>query len=335
MNSVTYSELKRIPYIARGFMTDQMLYNYPYFDDGKNLYLLPFANNDHKFTFLMAIPVESFYYARQTMDDKKDVFIEFFNILICQYSFSSINTCLGHIKNDVLNISAVLEKYFIYHNFIAHVSEKYSPFPIIIWTDIEYFFGLIRSLFDHMQILIKHFVKRYQKVELTSSFAGMLDEEKVELKSKYNTLPPKIKEYYENIAGFFFKCRDIRDKIYHQGMPKGSIFYFEDGFGIDENLFDFSNFNVWPKDKIKTNSIVSLLGLLSYISKTVIQNLNTLGLAIHESFTPTNPFISQDYIILLRGTCTEHLNKLDFYMTEQWVTNVDNLSTKKSNNLRN
>lgn len=322
MKNVIGSELKLLPYIAHGMMTDQALYNYPYFDDTKNSYFLPFVNGDNKFSFLMAIPFESFYYAKQRMDDNKDLFLDFFNILICEYSLLSTNTCLGHIKDNLLKMSAVFEKYFIYLKYISQTSDKLKT--IIVWTEIEYFFGLLRSLYDHIQITIKHFVQKYMKKELKNSFAYMLNSENNKLNLKYDFLPQKISEYYEDTASFFLKCRDIREKIYHHGMQRGSVFYFEDGFGIDENLFDFSNFGVWPHDKIKDNGIVSLLGLLAYISKTVLLNLNTLGLAIRESFKPTNPFYSKDYKIFLRGNCIEHLNKLDFYWIEQWGIESEN-----------
>jgi hypothetical protein len=80
----------------------------------------------------------------------------------------------------------------------------------------------------------------------------------------------------------------------------------------------FSEFNIWPQDKIKKNNIVSLLALFAYVTKDIIQNMNKLALVLLEEFKPQNRFISTDYMIFFRGSCTEHLNKLDKYLDEQW-----------------
>jgi hypothetical protein len=272
---------------------------------------------NQKCTLLYAEPVEGLYYAKAKMDVEKDIAIDFFNILIREYSFSFTKTSIESIMNDTLNMCAVLEKYFIFLNHISSTSEKYKP--IIIRTEIEYFFGLIRSLYDLLQDVIKHFVKKYLKQDIKNSFASILDEETNKVKDKYEFLPQKIKEYYESTAPLFFECRNIRDNIYHNGLTSYSIFFFNEGFGIDKNILNLSDFQIWPPEKIKKNDIVSLLALLAYVTKMTIGNMNNLSISLRESFCPPTPIISKNYTVFLRGTCTEHLNKLDEYLQKQWI----------------
>jgi len=316
MSSIKISELKKLPYIANIPTGKQAFYSYPYFDEDKKQYLWQLPNENLEFIYLFAEPVECFYYSKSKTDIEKDLDINFFEVLICNYSYAFTKTSIDYIAHDILNLSAVFEKYFIFLNYTSLSPENYKQ--ILIRTEIEYFFGVIRSLYDLLQILIKHFVKHYLKMELPNSFGAMLNENTCEIKSKYSNLPKQLNVYYKSNAKLFFRCKDIRNEIYHNGITNHFIFHYEEGFGIDYNSFNFSEFGVWPQDKIKENNIVSLLALFAYVTKAIILNMNDLALALLEAFKPHNPLISNDYMILLRGTCTEHLNKLDKYLDEQW-----------------
>lgn len=317
INYINISEIKKLPYIVNTPTYNQAIYSYPYFDDDKTQFLWKFPNGNKELNYIFAVPIDCFFYSKSKIDIEKDLFIDFFDILICKYSYTFAKTSIDSIAHDILNLSATFEKYFIFLNYISVAPEKYKD--VLIRTEIEYFFGVIRSLYDLLQILIKHFIKHYMKKDLKESYARMFVEDTCKLKQDYDYLPQQLRNYYNSSAYLFFKCRDIRDKIYHNGITNSFITYSEEGFGIDRNLFSFSDFDIWPQDKVKENNIVSLLALFSYLTKAVIQNMNELALALLGAFSPKNPLVSNDYMILLRGSCTAHLNKLNEYLNEQWI----------------
>ena len=315
MVNIKISELEKLPYIAGIPAENQTFYGFPYFDEDREQYSIQYFNDNGGIISLYAVPVESFYYSKSKTEIEEDLFTEFFNILICDYSYTFADTLIDEILNDISNLSAIFEKYFIFSNHFSTGSDRYKP--VLVRTEIEYFFGVIRSLYDLLQNLIKLFVKNYMKIELPNSYAHMFDNNK-KIKSNWPKLPKRFIAYYNSTAKLFFTCRDIRDKIYHYGTTNQFIVHFEEGFGIDQELLSFSEFNIWPQDKVKKNNIVSLLALFAYVTKDIIQNMNELALVLLEEFKPQNRFISIDYMIFFRGPCTEHLNKLDKYLDEQW-----------------
>lgn len=317
VNYVNTFELNKLPYVINNPTDKQAIYSYPYFDEDKKEFLWKFPNGSKEFSYILAVPLDCLFYSKAKIDFDKDLFIDFLDIIVCKYSHTFAKTSIDAIAHDILNLSAVFEKYFLFLNYISSTPEKYKL--VLIRTEIEYFFGVIRSLYDLLQILIKHFVKYYAKIDLPNKYSEMFDQNTHEMKSKWPELPKQLNVYYKSSAEFFFKCRDIRNSIYHQGVTNSFIFYSEEGFGISHDLFDFSGFDIWPQNKVKKNNVVSLLALFAYITKTVVQNMNELAFALLEAFSPKNTFISNDYMIFLRGTCTAHINKLDNYLSEQWI----------------
>jgi len=310
------SELEKLPYISGFPAENQTLHGCPYFDEDRKRYLIQYFNEKGDIISLYAIPVKGFYYSKSKKDIEIDFFTEFFNIMYCDYSYTFAANLIYEILNDISNLSAIFEKYFIFLNHFSTDSSIYKP--VLVRTEIEYFFGVIRSLYDLLQNLIKLFVKNYMKIDLPNSYAQMFDNNE-KIKSNWPKLPKRLVSYYNSTAKLFFACRDIRDKIYHYGATNNFLVYFEEGFGIDQELLSFSEFNIWPQHKIKKNNIVSLLAMFAYITKNIIQNMNELALVLLEEFKPQKRFISADYMIFFRGPCTEHLNKLDKYLDEQWL----------------
>ncbi len=210
------------------------------------------------------------------------IFLTFF---IRNYSYASIKTSIDNIGHDILNLSAIFEKYFIFLKYMSTEPEKYKM--ILIRTEFEYFFGVIRSLYDLLQVLIKHFVIYHMKKELPNSFNDMFYKETYEIKSNYSYLPQQLKIYYKSSTGLLVdELTDMRDRIYHNGTTNNFITYSEEGFGIRRNLFDFLDFGEWPQNKVKENNIISLLAVFAYITKAVIKNMNDLSLALSGAFHP-------------------------------------------------
>jgi hypothetical protein len=158
--------------------------------------------------------------------------------------------------------------------------------------------------------------------KLPNSFHDMTKKGTSVLKEKYG-LPDPLITYYTNTKDFFVKCCEIRDSIYHQGRSMNLIFCMEDGFAFQKDSPFFPNSlviefdNIWPKSKIKQNSLVSVLALIAYINSKVLGNLDDFSKALTQSIVPPFP-ISDSCKLFLRGPYVHHLLRSEEYIEKQW-----------------
>ena len=315
MKQVHREELKKIPYIDNLPLDDRVVHLYPYFDETKNGFITYAPNIDGTLTWVWAEPLESLYYTKSKSSDLNDIYLDFNNVLIQNYSYPSINYYLNGIIKDILNCSAFFEKYFIFHDLYLNSNDL--SIRSLINTEIEYFFGNIRSIYDLLQKIIKSLWKIETGENLPSSFANVVKQSDEDLKTKYGLNDPLI-NYYNTMKDLFQICKKIRDDIHHNGHTIDFIFCDEDGFAIQNSDPTFSQFvHVWPIEKIKKNGLVSLLALASFITKQTIENLDNLSLAILPSISHGPP-LSNTHKVILRGPYINHLNNLDKYIDEQW-----------------
>lgn len=286
MKQVHREELKKIPYIDNIPSDDRVIHSYPYFDEIKNGFINHIPNIDGTLTWMWAEPIESLYYAKSKSVDLNDIYLDFNNVLIQNYSYPSINYYLNGIIKDILNCSAFFEKYFVFHDL--YINSNDLSIRSLISTEIEYFFGNIRSIYDLLQKIIKNLWKIETNKNLPSSFADIVKQSDEDLKTKYGLNDPLI-NYYKNIKDLFTTCKKIRDNIHHDGHTIDLIFCDEDGFAIQNSDPMFSQFGyVWPIEKVKKNGLVSLLPLASFITKQTIENLNNLDKYIDEQWYVQN-----------------------------------------------
>lgn len=315
MKYISKEEIQKIPYVDNMPSDGRVVHLAPYFDEDKNDFISYVPNGDNKLMWVLAEPGDSGYYGKSKLNETNDIYLDFINTLVQNYSYCKINHTIGGIIKDFFNCSAFFEKYFIIH---AHyLDTKNVSTSSLVATEIECFFGNIRSLYDLLQTIIKNLWLIETKKELKTSFAAMAEKTKDELKTRYN-LPDSLIDYYNDTAELFLIFREIRDKIYHGGHSVDFIYCVDDGFAIDKNDPILSKLShVWPKDKVKNNDLVSLLALFSYITKQIIDNIDDLSSVLLESFTPKTP-ISITHKIFIRGYYFNHLNNLDYYLDEQW-----------------
>jgi hypothetical protein len=193
----------------------------------------------------------------------------------------------------------------------------------MIRTDLEYYFGNVRSLFDLIHILLRDLWKMTNRsVALPDSFRKMVEQRPDDIFRRYN-LPNPLILYYVKAKEFFLNCRKIRDLIYHGGLTPDFIVCFNDGFGFQKDSRFFpsqfiSEFDLWPKEKIRENNIVSLLPLLSFITKKLLENLTVFSQALMQSIELPKP-ISNNHKLFLRGSYSHHLLKCNEYINRQWI----------------
>jgi hypothetical protein len=192
-------------------------------------------------------------------------------------------------------------------------------------TDLEYFFGNVRSIYDLLQKSIRDLWKKAAEVHLPLSFADMIKQNPQTLKTKYN-LPEPLVNYYSNSAIFFNRCRDVRDSVFHAMHRSGAkgndfmvIFCTNEGFALskkDPILQDILKLDIWSEEKIKENGLISILALLAYITKKVLKNFDMLSDALTQSITQYHSISEKR--LFYRGPFNKHLLKLDNYIEKQW-----------------
>jgi hypothetical protein len=77
-------------------------------------------------------------------------------------------------------------------------------------------------------------------------------------------------------------------------------------------------FNIWPDDKIKPYGLVSVLALISYVNKTLLENSDLLSDALVQSIR-LPAALRGSYKLFTRSPYLHHLLKADEYIQEQWV----------------
>jgi hypothetical protein len=227
------------------------------------------------------------------------------------------------VERDILNCSAILEKYFIFLDLFQKTKD-----PLIanlVMTDVEFLFGNIRSLYDSLQVLISDILRHARigkSANLPHSFADMVKLEGEELTRKYD-LPAPFIEFYANTKDFFLACREIRRGFQHQQIDIPVLYCLEEGFALQKEspLFKdpvVTKFNIWPKDKIKQDGLVSLLALISFLNLTLLTHTDLISQALENSLFAPQPTV-KEYFVFLRGPYINHLKRSKEFLNEQWV----------------
>ena len=317
--AVNKAELRKVPYIDHLPLDGRIVFLQPYLDKKDNTFKT-FVPQRNKLTWIFAEPVAACYYAERVIDDSKDIYLKMIDVIAQHYSFDSvINTMLSIIR-DIENCSVVVEKYFVFLDRYRNTKDVLTY--NLITTDLEYFFGNVRSLYDLLHDVIKDLWKRVSNKILPDTFNKVVQKEPEDLERKYDLPEPLIK-YYIGTKDFFVKCRRIRDRIYHRGLDIQIVFCTDDGFALQKNSPLTSNpltseFDIWPEEKIKKNGLVSVLALISYINKRLLEDTDVFSQALIQSIQPP-PSISETHKLFLRGPYIHHLLKSEEYLEKQWV----------------
>lgn len=282
--------------------------------------------------WVFAEPFDACYYSEGIVDNTKDIYLRVIDIIGNHYSFESIINTLIAIIRDIENCNVILEKYFIFLNLYRNI--KKSSIRELIITDLECLFGNIRSLYDLLQNLIRDLWERTANKSLPNSFFKTVKQDPRDLKRKYN-LPDPIIDFYNSTKDFIITCKDIRDSIVHRGLNIEIVFCIEEGFALqkDNPLFPdliTKKFNIWPEEKVKENGLVSILALISYLIKELLENTDMLSKSLIKSIPP-QPAITNSHKLFLRGPYTHHLLNLEEYLKIQWINTNEKFNKFSAN----
>jgi hypothetical protein len=311
----------------------------PYIDhvptDGRTVFLAPYidkADNRWKIQvpaggelkWLFGEPVEACYYADTVADPLKDMYLDIMNVVAQHYSFDSIlNACLELLRR-IVNCAVVLEKYFIWLNQFRKTHD--TRLASMVQTDLEYLFANVRTAYDLMQLILNELWIKTPQPKLRKSFAGMVQMNPSDLRRTYG-LPEPMINFYSASKDFFTKAREIRDRIYHYEAAlneefRSIVLCDVEGFALSKNsIFPdtiSTVFDIWPAEKVRTNGLVSVLALISYVAKKTLQASTEFSRALVGSIVPLES-ISRSYKVYFRSPYGPHILRLDKYLDEQWI----------------
>jgi hypothetical protein len=155
---------------------------------------------------------------------------------------------------------------------------------------------------------------------MKDSFENFATKSKDDLQEKF-LFPEPIINFYKSREEIFLKLRQIRNNIYHHGHSPGISFKFPDGFAFqvdDRFAANLGNLNLWPDELLKSNRIGSVLAILEYLERDMLDASSKLSDSLLESFQMPPQAIAPNCQIFFRSAVSKHLFSLDAYRHTHW-----------------
>jgi hypothetical protein len=320
---VSRKEFDKVPYISHVPADGRTVFLAPHVDKSDNKWK-DFVPRGRELVWIFAEPVESCYYAESIADQSKDTYVEIMDVVARHYSFDSVLRTSLELLRRIMNCAVVLEKYFLWLNQFRKTKNLFIA--DLVQTDLEFLFGNVRSAYDLMQAILGELWTKTKRPKLQGSFAAMVQRSPGDLRSRYG-LPQSMIDYYSSSKDFFLATRKIRDSIYHyqtarRDEMKSIVFCDVDGFALSkEHFFPHAMrtvLDIWPTEKTKPNGLVSILALVSHISKKTMEATEEFSRALTATIVPPAS-LSESHRVFLRSPFVPHLSRLDKYLNEQWV----------------
>lgn len=318
---VQAEELKKVPYLTHIPSDGRSVFLQPFFDKDASAWKM-FIPQGPKLTWIFSEPVECHYFSETNADPQRDMYLKLTDVITRCYSYPFAMDVLLQLVDKIIFSAVVVEKYFL--SLIRYRVTRDPLIANLVTTDLEYLFANARSEYDLLQKLFSNLWDSRTGIKMKGSFRKVVQKSRKELQSQYS-LPEPILEYYMSSKNFFLKIRAIRDAIFHPPVqramqPLRPVLCDDDGFAVMNRLFNsFSpTFDIWPQEKTKPNGLVSVLALISYVNKMILDECDRFSDALLLTIPPP-PAITESHKLFLRSPYVHHHLKAEKYLEEQWV----------------
>ena len=236
------------------------------------------------------------------------------------------------VIGDIMNFAAVFEKY---HLIFRH-SHGQDGYELLVASELEGLFYLVRSLYDQLQAIIKAiwtntllFDRSTKKHELPDSFRRVVlrgqppNPRSPDEIAEHFGLPKDIARFYADEVAFFRLCKDLRESVAHHGksLADQPIFRMENGFAVDVTRRPYSAFACWPDGSLQNTRLGCLRCLLAHIVQHAL--LATLHYVdALRSCIQLPPPVVPDWHPFVRHPLMHHVHRLDKYVQEPWLTDA-------------
>lgn len=316
--AITVEGLKNVPYLNLDQIRGRTVKLMPLWD-GKNWHAW-FDTPEGLIEGKIIDTVEGDYVAI-TAAKESDLFIPFVHLMWQRASWPEICQLITAISDDFHNMGTSLAKIRLF--FDCRNTLPPAAASRFAKTEIEYLLVLCRTVFDllqemisttwmnRVQLLDKAAEARRRASKLPDTFSRVVLRDKclsksaVEIENEFG-LPKLLAEEYADLATFFSRLRDARDRVVHGGSGVGRIFDTERGFCIDPKAKPYSSFDHWcPEHYLNKN----LASVLPWLADTILKTIDACNrlMATFASVIALPPEIAPGYRIFVRGPNSDAL----------------------------
>ena len=318
-SKINISKLSKIPFIDVESIRGRVLTTLTFYEEDEWHIWLPVASGLIK---MKGEPAEADYFARSPEKDT-DVYIDFLNFMTQRACWADVMMAIDGIRNDIHNLGASLGKFELFYHASRNKRAEVTRF---VSTEVEYIFGVCRSLFDLLQEVIATLWQRIKlkdqtikKKQLPKSFRRMVfkDEKLVsaEVIEERWHVPIAMATFYHRNGPFFEVLRTYRDYVVHSGRDFKSIFVTEKGFAVSADTKPFCLFGVWNKEHMLPNRLASLRPVVSYVITETLRACEDFSQSI-QSVIQFPPEIAPGFKLFLRGYHNRHLMEMKTVLNE-------------------
>lgn len=264
---------------------------------------------------------EGIYIAKAAAKPELDYRLILLENIIQHFLFADVIFVLQAIERDLINGLASIHEYFVLLNHANQYKDHADN--LMIGTNVEYAFGNHRAFYDLLHDLICKIHRKYQKKapsNMKDSFEYFAIKSEADLRKKF-LFPEPIIEFYKSREEIFLKLRQIRNNIFHHGHSSDISFKFQDGFAFqvdDRFATELGNLNLWSDELLKPNRLGSVLAILEFLERDMLDASLKLGNNLLLCFPILPRPIVPGYQVFLRSALSKHLISLHTYGQTHW-----------------
>jgi hypothetical protein len=310
-STIKRSELAKIPFIDSGNVGGRVLTTLTFYEEGEWQMWFPLPTGLIR---MKGEPGEADYFARMPEKDT-DIYLDFLNFMTQRACWVDAMRAIDGIRNDIHNLGASLGKLELFHR--ASRDNRFLELRRFASTEVEYIFGVCRSLFDLLQEVIATLWQRIKlldeavrKKQLPKSFRRMvIRDEKLMSVEAIETrwcVPKVLASFYHRHGSFFEILRRYRDDVVHSGRDFKSIFVTEKGFAVSADVEPFASLGVWTDEHMLPNRLASLRPVVAHVITETLRACEDFAQSI-QRIIQFPPEIAPGFRLFLRGFHNRYL----------------------------
>jgi hypothetical protein len=267
------------------------------------------------------------YWSETQAFPDQDAFFPLLDLIAQHHSYPSLVNTMRGIELDLGNMAAVLEKFLAISEYHESRKQADTAVRLMYLTELEYFFGVCRSLIDLLHECFATLHQRNGGRQLPATFGSFVDKSIEDMVAKYR-LPLEFENYLVSVMPLFRQIRKVRDSIYHNGKSLEMIFLTDLGPGICTLYEPFDEFHsilnaeAYYSDTMAANNIGSLYYLVLKITDELLETTDKLASVIGKVFPKPDRYTKEGYNYYLRGPSFSLFNHRKILMKACWLHTI-------------
>jgi hypothetical protein len=325
---MSVQELAKLPFLRGVPMDGRVIAATSYYCDKKPFFGMPNPQSGEMILMPNTTPTCGAYWSVEEIDSDQDTYFPILDTLAQYFTFPRLLHPMRAIEVDLNNLASIIEKFVAIYEYSESRPQSDTAVRLMYLTELEYLFGVCRSLIDLLHDCYRHLHGYAGGTALPETFGRFVDKEVADLAKKYS-LPPVTEAYLLKVKPLFGHVRKVRDSIFHQGKSLELIFITDAGPGL---CMDYSPFDVFKTQlesdgdfvsQMQPNRIGSLFYLVVKLVDQMIEATNDLATTLTAVFCPLPPRYTKDqYRYILRGPSFLLLNQRKELLRRCWLASA-------------